>query len=75
MRPMVEIVGGSKAITKLLFVTTNWDRIESQKGIAREKDICLSWQPLLSAGAGIARFDKKTETAWRILDPLLQQKI
>jgi len=69
--PIMEFVGGDKAIRKLIFVTTHWDQIELNLGIARERQFCLPWEPLLRAGACMDHFDKKTETAWRILDRLL----
>ena len=68
-------VGGDDAIRKLIFVTTHWDQIESNFGIARERHICLRLASLLTSGARMGRFDMKTETAWRILDPLLRQNI
>ena len=59
------------AMSKLIFVTTHWDQIMSASGIAREKSISLRLELLLSQGARIERFDMRTETAWRILHPLL----
>jgi len=67
----MKIVGRYTAIKKLLFVTTHWDRIELKRGMERERQICRPWQPQLRAGAGMDRFDMKTETAWRILHRLL----
>jgi len=67
------MVGGEDAIRKLIFVTTHWDQVELNSGIARERDICFVLGPLLRSGARMDRFDMKTETTWRILDPLLRR--
>ena len=75
MSPILEKVGGDDAIRKLIFVTTHWDQIESNLGTAREMQIRLRFRSLLRLGARMDRFDMETETAWRILDPLLRQNI
>ena len=67
-------VAGEDAIRKFLFVTTRWDLIEANYGRAKEREICRRCLgPLLRSGARMDRFDKKTDTAWRILHPLLRQ--
>ena len=60
-------------ISDLVFVTTHWDRVELNQGIARERQFCRALEPLLAWGARKDRFDNETKTAWRILDALLSQ--
>jgi len=60
-------------ISNLIFVTTHWDRVELNQGIARERQFCRALEPL--TGARTDRFDNETKTAWRILDTLLSQTI
>jgi len=60
-------------ISNLVFVTTHWDRVELNQGIARERQFCRALEPLLAWGARRDRFDNETKTAWRILDALLSQ--
>ena len=75
--PLIHIlrrVAGEDAIRKFIFVTTRWDLIEANYGRAKEREICRRCLgPLLRSGARMDRFDKKTETAWGILHPLLRQ--
>jgi len=73
--PVLDKVRGGDAIRKLIFVTTHWDQIKSNSGKEREKKISLYLEPLLRSGARMDRFDMKTETAWRILHPLLRRGI
>ena len=67
------ILNGGGAIRKLIFVTTQWDKIDWNEGIEMEQRLSWNLEPLLRLGARMDRFDMKTETAWGILHPLLQK--
>jgi len=64
-------MGGDSAIRKLIFITMHWDQIKLTFGIAQEEKLSLSLEPLLEADACMDQFNMKTETAWRIIHPLL----
>ena len=69
---VVRELGTEGAISKLIFVTTGWDKVHLNTGMERERQIRVRLGLLLRLGAGMARFDMLTETAWGILDPLLR---
>ena len=54
-----------------MFVTTHWDQVEFERGKAREAQIQKVLKSFLDAGAGAERFDKKTNSAWRIVESLV----
>jgi len=55
----------------LIFVTTHWDQVEFARGEAREAQFRSFVRSLLRAGARTDRFDKTTESAWRIVQSLV----
>ena len=64
---------GNNAARQFVFVTTHWDQIEPDRGTDREAELKVSFRPLLIRGATMARFDKTTESAWKVVKPLLSQ--
>jgi len=62
---------GDRTARHLMFVTTHWDEVGSAEGKPREAQIQHLLQSFLSAGARIDRFDKRTNSAWRIIDSLV----
>jgi len=71
-RPILKEVGADNTLSKVIFVTTHWDQIELKPGAAREMQFRHRVESLLRLAVRMDRFDKKTETAWRILEPLLR---
>jgi len=57
---------------KLIFVTTHWDQIDLERGQEREAQI-LSWlkKGFLMADACTDRFDNRADSAWKIVESLV----
>ena len=64
---------GNNAARQFVLVTTHWDDVEPDRGKDREAELKFRFQTLLSVGATTAHFDKTTESAWKIVKPLLSQ--
>lgn len=58
----------------LMFVTTHWDQVAFAQGVEREAQIQSRLRSVLEAGVRTARFDMRTESAWRIIENLVDDE-
>jgi len=60
------------AANQVALVTTHWDRTDFGKGKETEQRLEKGvWAPLSRMGAKMERFDKTSDTAWKIIERLL----
>ena len=59
-------------LERVLLVTTMWGQVDPTMGDRREKELRGVWKDMRMLGAGMTRFDNTIESAWRIVDLLLQ---
>jgi len=66
---------GDQAVKKVVFVTTMWDKGDERKHESRENDLLQNyWKKMIEHGASTDRFRNTLESAWRIIDTVLQQQ-
>ncbi|KAF8159712.1 hypothetical protein B0H34DRAFT_415061 [Crassisporium funariophilum] len=65
---------GDKAAHKVVLVTTMWDRVQEHLGNMREEELRnVYWSKMLASGStDIVRFDNGLETAWNIVNTVLE---
>ena len=63
---------GSESARRLIFVTTMWDKIPTDRGEERALQNRY-FKPMLHLGAGTARFDNTSVSAWKIISQLLEK--
>ncbi|KIJ43543.1 hypothetical protein M422DRAFT_169621, partial [Sphaerobolus stellatus SS14] len=71
---------GARAFPRVMLVTTMWDEVTVKEGEARETELCnSSWQAMISAGAGMFRFNQRfyndSESAHDILQLATQKGV
>ena len=69
---MFEAICGKNAFQHIIFVTTMWDEVDEEMGIAREKGLKSAyWLSMLERGAKINRFMRTRESALHVIEPLI----
>lgn len=70
---MFKYLVGAKAIPNIAFVSTMWSTVsDPSTAKRREIELCDSfWKEMLVNGAAYHRFEDTTESAWDIINPLL----
>lgn len=65
---------GEHAVKKVMLATTMWDQIKISAGAQREHEMRLNyWRIMIEKGALVARFRNTPQTAWKIIDMLIQE--
>jgi hypothetical protein len=65
---------GDQGVKKVILVTTMWDQIKISTGAQREHDLRLNyWRGMMEKGASVARFRNTQQTAWKIVDIIVQE--
>lgn len=65
---------GDQAIKKVILVTTMWDKLKMWEGAQREHNLRLNyWKVMIEKGALVARFRNTSQTAWKIIDMIVQE--
>lgn len=65
---------GDQAVKKVILVTTMWDEIKTWAGAQREHDLRIHyWRGMIEKGALVARFRNTRQTAWKIIDMIIQE--
>ena len=66
---------GDQAVKKVVLVTTMWDRVKQEHSQRRERELFDNyWKTMINYGASTARFLNTTDSAWKIIDPILEQQ-
>ena len=69
---------GDQAVKKVVLVTTMWDKDKTgpQKyKQQRERELFdMYWKTMINYGASTARFLNSADSAWKIIDPILEQQ-
>jgi hypothetical protein len=64
---------GDQGVKKVILVTTMWDTIKTWTGAQREHDLRRNyWSAMMEKGALVARFRNTQQTAWKIIDMIIQ---
>ncbi|KAI5991864.1 hypothetical protein EDD15DRAFT_1062007 [Pisolithus albus] len=58
---------GKDNLTNVVFVTAMWDGVSEEVGSEGERDLQSA---MISMGSTIQRFERTTESAWRIINSL-----
>ena len=62
-------------LPSIALVTTMWDRIEPEIGASRELELkSRFWQPLLSHGSIISRYENSQKSALSVVDMFMRKK-
>ena len=65
---------GDQGVKKVILVTTMWDKVKISTGAQREHDLRLNyWKGMMEKGASVARFRNTQQTAWKIIDIIVQE--
>jgi len=67
---------GDHAVQKVVLVTTMWDKIQKDTSapVRREKELFENyWKTMINFGASTARFLNSADSAWKIVDLILEQ--
>jgi hypothetical protein len=65
---------GDQAVKKVVLVTTMWDKVQHATGTRRENELFDNyWKTMINYGALTARFLNDADSAWKIIDPILEQ--
>ena len=65
---------GDQGLKKVILVTTMWDEVKKSTGANREHELRLHyWKVMMDKGASVARFQNTRETAWEIIDTIVQE--
>ena len=65
---------GNQGLKKVILATTMWDQVTVTTGAQREHDLRVNyWKVMMDKGASIARFQNTHETAWEIIDKIVQK--
>lgn len=65
---------GDQGVKKVILVTTMWDTIKIWTGAQREHDLRRNyWSVMIEKGALVARFRNTQQTAWKIIDMIIQE--
>ena len=76
LRMFGELCGDHASIKKIMLVTTMWDKVqlELDTGVRRETELFENyWKALINHGASTARFLNSADSAWKIVDLILEQ--
>ena len=68
---------GDRAVSKVVLVTTMWDigKGDPETRNWREKELFdIYWKMMINYGASTARFLNSADSAWKIIDPILEQQ-
>ena len=69
---MFESVCGRNAFQHVILVTTMWDEVDEEMGIARENEMKSKyWISMLERGAKTNRFMRTRESALHVIEPLI----
>ena len=71
-----EVLFGDRAVQKVVLVTTMWDkkRRDPDMPVLREKEVFDNyWKTMINYGASTARFLNSADSAWKIVDLILEQ--
>jgi hypothetical protein len=69
---MFEELGGNNAFKNVILTTTMWDQVDEETGEAREKELKSKyWKALLERGSTTGRFMGTRESAFNLIDPLI----
>ncbi|KAF8811037.1 hypothetical protein BYT27DRAFT_7185147 [Phlegmacium glaucopus] len=66
---------GDQAVKKVILVTTMWDKLAKKSvGAQREHNLRIKyWRVMMENGALVARFRNTPQTAWKIIDMIIQE--
>jgi len=65
---------GDQGLKNVILVTTMWDTIKTWTGAQREHDLRRNyWSLMMEKGALVARFRNTPQTAWKIIDMIIQE--
>ena len=68
---LLQELGVQDTLKNVALVTTMWDQMTEATGLEREDQLSTQlWQPMISRGSRLLRFDSSLESAWRIIDQL-----
>ena len=69
---MFEELCGKNACQHVIMITTMWDEVDEQMGIARERELKLNyWRWMLERGSTTNRFMQTRKSALRLIEPLI----
>ena len=69
---MFEELCGKNALQKVILTTTMWDEVDKETGEEREKELRSTyWRPMLQRNSTIDRFKLTRESAFTVIDPLI----
>jgi len=65
---------GDEALKNIILTTTKWGDISADVGQRREQELCDTyWKKLLAQGSKMARFTDTHESAWAIVDLIINK--
>jgi hypothetical protein len=65
---------GDEAIANVTLATTKWSKVDRAEGESREETLKETyWNKMLDRGATMARFHDKKESAWAIVDQIINK--
>lgn len=66
---------GGDGFRKVTIVTTMWQEVDQEMGLARQGELQKEyWSELVSGGSKVMPFDDTRESAWAILDPIIARE-
>lgn len=66
---LLQELGGQVTLKNVTLVTTAWDQIPETTRPEHEDQLSTElWQPIISRGSRMLRFDSSLDSAWRIID-------
>jgi hypothetical protein len=67
---------GEGAAKNVVLVTTKWRNVVGSRGDEREQELREGcWRPLLDRGATIGQFEDTYDSAWRIIDSIVDNEL
>ena len=69
-----DLCGGAGSLPRrTLLTTTMWGNISEDTGRRRQIDLETNcWKPMIEGGSSVVRFDNTFESAWRVVQKLLE---
>jgi hypothetical protein len=66
---------GQDALKNVILATTKWGDVTREVGLRREQQLAENhWKDMLDSGAKMAQFNNTQESAWAIVDLVLQRE-
>ena len=67
---------GKDAFQNIILTTTMWDLVDEETGEKRERELRTDyWGPMLDRGSTTSRFLRTRESAFAVIEPLLEAEI